>query len=211
MDPIKQLPTPNTSWTICPNHCFAIWHCNCFRKRFRKRYRFCMIWTNCSGLSPMPSGRCKWHLPYPELKSKDSFLVASHSEITLILPRARFAYCKPNNYKCHLHHPVLQQKTHSQPPPIHNSHSLSPLQDIHPADLTAQCWSVLLAWQIGHVLVNNLHGWRPMFTACLLRRADNVCPFACSGPCALQISEYAASKYMSLLTVSTLTFLLTPA
>ncbi len=211
MDPIKQLPTPKTSWTICPNHYFAIWHCKCFRKKFRKRYRFCMIWTNCSGLSPMSSGRFKWHLSYPELKSKESFLVASHSEITLILPRARFAYFKPNNYKSHLHHPDLQQKTHWQPPPIHNSHSLSPLQDIHPADLTTQCWSVLLAQQIGHVLVNNQHGWHPMFSTCLLRRADNVRPFTCSGPCALQISEYAASKYVSLLTVSTSTILSTPA
>ncbi len=185
MDPTKQLPTPNTSCTICPNHCFVIWHCNCFRKRFRKRYKFCLIWTNCSGLSSNLSGRCKWHLLYPELKSKDSFLVASHYEITLILPRARFAYCKPNNYKLHLHHPDLQQKTHSKPPPVHNSHSLSPLQYIHPTDLTTQCWSVLLAQQIEHVLVNNLHGWHPMFSTCLLRRADNVRPFACSGPCAL--------------------------
>ena len=200
-------PSTNTSWTSCPNHHFALWHCY----GYRKRYRFCLIWSNCSGLSPMPSCRCKWHLPYPELKSKDSFLVTSHSEITLIVARARFAYYKRNNCKWHLHHPDCQPKTYSQLPPIHNSHSLSPLQDIHPANLTTQFWAGLLSWQTGHVLVNNLHGWRPMFSTCLIRWADNVHSFVCSGPWALLISEYAASKYVSLLTVSTSTFLSTPA
>ncbi len=100
-------PLTNTSWTSCPNHCFNIWRCY----RYRKMYRFCLIWSNCSGLSPMPSCRCKWHLPNPELKSKDSFLVASHSEITLFVnTSARFAYCKPNNCKWHLHHPNRQPK-----------------------------------------------------------------------------------------------------
>ncbi len=204
------LPNNNAtkvSWTSCPNHCFAIWHCY----GYRKRYGFCLIWRNCSVLSPMPSCKCKWHLPYPELKFKDSFLVAYQPEITLIVARARYTYCKPNHCKWHLQYPDHQPKTHSLPPPVQNSPLLSPLWDIHPANLTTQCWAGLLSQQIRHVLVNNLHGWHQMLSKILLRWACNVRPFECSCTWALLMSEYAALKYVILFTVSTSTFLSTPA